>query len=82
MYDKKIEELETALAHHEQQIHDLSGMINEQWRQIEMLTQRLEMTQSRLRMLEATGGESDEDSNMTVTEIAARDKPPHYYAHA
>lgn len=78
MTDQKFEDIETALAHHDQQIQDLSEMINAQWQQIEMLKRQLDMTQSKLSAMEATAGESSQEAGMSVTEIAARDKPPHY----
>lgn len=78
MTDQKFEDIETALAHHDQQIQDLSEMINAQWQQIETLKRLLDMTQSKLSALESTTAEAAGESNLSVSEIAARDKPPHY----
>lgn len=53
-------------------------MINAQWQQIEILKRLLDMTQSKLSVLELTAAEASGESNLSVSEIAARDKPPHY----
>ena len=78
MTDQKFEDIETALAHHDQQLQDLSEMINAQWQQIETLKRQLDMTQSKLSAIEATTGEVSQEAGLSVADIAARDKPPHY----
>ncbi len=76
--DSKFEKIEMAMAHHEQQIHDLSEMINEQWQQIEMLKRQLDRAHDKLSAIESGATESAQDAGLSVSEIAARDKPPHY----
>lgn len=78
MNDEMMQKIEITLAHHEQQIADMSEMLNEQWQQIEALKRQISMAQDKLKLLEAGAGEGSNDSNLTVTEIALRDKPPHY----
>lgn len=78
MTDEVLQNIEITLAHHDQQIADMSEMINQQWQQIEALKRQLSMAQDKLKALEAGSAEAASESNMTVTEIAARDKPPHY----
>lgn len=78
MNDEMLHKIEITLAHHEQQITDLSEMINAQWQQIEMLKRQLAKAQDKLTLLEAGAGDGTDDSALSVTEIALRDKPPHY----
>lgn len=70
--------IEITLAHHEQQIADLSEMLNTQWQQIEALKRQLTMAQDKLKTLEAGASEAAAEAGMSVAEMAARDKPPHY----
>ena len=78
MTDSKFEKIEMALAHQDLQIQDMSEMINAQWKQIEMLKRQLDMAQSKLSALESSAGDSLQEAGLSVSEIAARDKPPHY----
>ncbi len=75
MTDDRINDLEITLAHHEQQIHDLSEMINRQWKDIDVLKRRLEITLNKLEELQNAPASAD---GRTVSEIAASEKPPHY----
>ena len=70
----KLETIETTLAHHERQIGELSEMIASQWKEIDRLKRHIMKTEAKLEELEA----AKEDTALTPTEIAARDKPPHY----
>lgn len=78
LYDEMMQNIEITLAHHEQQIADMSEMLNAQWQQIEVLKRQLAMAQDKLKGLEAGAADASADANLSVTEIAARDKPPHY----
>lgn len=78
MSDEKLNGIETALAHHEQQIEDLSEMIRRQWKEIDLLKRRLERTQSKLDELNTGMADADPNEPQTITEIAAAEKPPHY----
>lgn len=78
MTDEKITQLEITLAHHEQQIQDLNEMINRQWKEIDILKRRLDKATSQLAEMNTGNTESDASEPMTVSEIAAAEKPPHY----
>lgn len=73
-----MQKIEITLAHHEQQIADLSEMLNTQWQQIEALKRQLTMAQDKLKTLEAGASDAAAEAGMSVAEMAARDKPPHY----
>lgn len=64
--EEKIKYIEMTLAHQEQTITELSDVITEQWKEIELLKRRLDKTLAKIEQLEH--GE----------EIAADKKPPHY----
>ena len=78
MTPEKTEEIEMLLAHQERQIQDLSDMIALQGKEIAALKTRLDRTQNKLLDIEHAGGEVVQSENLSVTEQAARDKPPHY----
>lgn len=84
MTDKKDEHfirLETMLTHQEQQINDLNEVVRAQWQEIERLKARLDRTQNKLLALQEdveVAASKDGDKGMTVTEMAAAEKPPHY----
>lgn len=78
MTESTMQKMEMAIAHHEQQIADLSEMVSVQWQQIEVLKKQLALTQDKLRALGSAAADAAIDSTLTVTEIALRDKPPHY----
>ena len=73
----KIDHLETLIAHQERQIQDLSDMLNLQRKEIDALKVRLDRTQKKLLDMESGGAEGISE-NLSPTEQAARDKPPHY----
>lgn len=73
-----IERMERVLADHERQIQDLSDALNAQWQDIERLKLQLDLTQSKLSHMLASAEEAGQDAGLSVAEIAARDKPPHY----
>ena len=77
MEENKTNHIEETLAHQEQQIQDLGEMVNRQWQEIDLLKKQLEKTNAKLGVLEETAGSSESDG-LSVTERAARDKPPHY----
>jgi SlyX protein len=75
--DAKLQQIETALAHQDQQIQDLSEMVNRQWKEIEFLKRQLDKAQEKLSAFESSSAQS-EASTMSVAEAAALEKPPHY----
>lgn len=76
MTEERLARIETALAHQEQQINDLSEMLDVYRREIDMLKRRLEIAHTKLADLELAGQEGQKP--LSVAEQAARDKPPHY----
>ena len=76
MTEERLNSAETSLAYHEQQIQDLSDLVREQGREIDLLKKLLDKTLSRVEDIESSA--SDKDGKSTVTEMAAAEKPPHY----
>jgi uncharacterized coiled-coil protein SlyX len=72
-----LQALQTALAHHERQIQDLSDIVMEQRKDIDRIRRLLDKTGQKLADLEqgATEGRAE---GLSATEQALRDKPPHY----
>jgi uncharacterized coiled-coil protein SlyX len=75
MSEERLIGIETALAYHEEQIASLSEVIARQWQEIEALKRLLRQAQAKLEDIEAASGE---DKPLSVSDQAARDKPPHY----
>lgn len=76
MEDKqRLVEIETILMHQGQQIRDLEEALNLQRKDIESLSRRLERALAKLTEIDAAPGDKEP---LSVTEQAARDKPPHY----
>ena len=78
MTEDRLQALETLVAHHERQIQDLSELVTEQRREIDILVRRLEKTQIKLLEMEEGGTGAVEDKSLSPSEQALRDKPPHY----
>jgi SlyX protein len=68
MLENRLVELESRIAHHERMAEDLSSVIAEQGRIIDLLTQRMQRLVSRMRDMEAGWERSPQD-----------DKPPPHY---
>ena len=77
MDDARLIKIETLLGHQDRQIQDLSDMIDIQRKEIDLLRRRLDKTQAKLVDLQAGGLDADE-TPLSPSEQAARDKPPHY----
>lgn len=71
----RLDNLEIALSHAEQQIADLSEMVNIQRQEISRLQRALIEAADRLVGLEAG---QDYRTGTSVADIAASEKPPHY----
>ncbi len=68
--DKNIQtNIEHTLATQDQQIQDLSDMVNAQWKEIDRLKQRLTKTTHKIQMLE---------ESMDTEDTLASERPPHY----
>ena len=75
MSDEAIEKLEISLSHHEKQIEELSEIVIRQDKEITKLKHLVSQTEEKLQDYIDNEKESGE---LSPTEIAARDKPPHY----
>lgn len=60
--------IEQMIAHQDQQIHDLSDMVNRQWHEIDRLKRNLSQTEQRLESLESTPKDDE----------LSHEIPPHY----
>lgn len=78
MNKEKEIQIETALAHQEQQIADLNELVHQQWQEIERLKSHLKLTQNKIHDLEGKFEETSRSEGQTVSEMAAAEKPPHY----
>jgi uncharacterized coiled-coil protein SlyX len=74
MDNEHITHLEIALAHQDQQIQELSEIVNRQWREIEALNRRLDKALAQM----ADTGTEDGGKEDSAAGFAAANKPPHY----
>lgn len=74
MDQEKLTELETALAHHEQQIIEMSDVITDQWKMIDALKRKLDKVVAKMEH----GAQSDGGEALDGIERARQDIPPHY----
>lgn len=77
MNEEEFQKIQTLLAHHERQIHDLSDIVTEQRQEIDRLKARLDKTSQKLADIELSSG-GGEGQGLSVADQAMRDKPPHY----
>tara|TARA_R110001592_G_scaffold27763_25_gene102937 strand:- start:17678 stop:17908 length:231 start_codon:yes stop_codon:yes gene_type:complete len=76
MTENKLIEIETTLAHHDQQLMEMSAVITDQWKEIETLKRKLSRAIDKIDQL---GHDADDGGKaLSGIEQAARDKPPHY----
>ncbi len=78
MSENSLHKIEELLAHQEQQINDLSEIVTRQWEQIDALKKRLGAMQDKIEAIEDAAKEGGQDGKLSVSQVAARDKPPHY----
>ena len=78
MSNEKLNNIESTVAHQEQQILDLSEMVAKQWDEINILKTRLARVQDKLNVVEDTANSAGSGDGMSVSEMAASQKPPHY----
>jgi len=76
MTDNKLIDIETTLAHHEQQIEQMNAVITDQWKEIEALKRQLSRAVDKIEQLRHDS--SDGEEALSTLEQAARDRPPHY----
>lgn len=77
MSEDRITDLEITIAHHEQQLQDLSDVVTDQWKQIELLKRRLDKALSKIDQMQNDTGDNSE-SGLSSIEKAALEIPPHY----
>ena len=77
MSDEQINTMQESVMHHERQINDLSEMVTAQWHEIDHLKKTIEKLNEKLSMVEDSVQEGGGKA-MSVTEMAAQNKPPHY----
>jgi uncharacterized coiled-coil protein SlyX len=75
MSDNRFSDIETKLAHIEQQFEDLNGVVLEQAASIRKLKTKLSQAEGKIEELESG---KDEGGGLSSIEIAAQSKPPHY----
>lgn len=76
MTDDRLDKIETLLAHHERQLLDLHEVMTRQWGEIDRLNLLLMRAADQIRLM---GGDDDKSrEGLSVSELAALDKPPHY----
>jgi len=75
-HEETLADLQVMLSHHERQIQELSDIVTAQAKDIDRLKKRLDLAHEKLAEVEqsAEGGRKE----LSVTEQALRDKPPHY----
>ena len=74
MNEDRLDNLETTLAHQEQQMQDMSEMITAQWKEIDRLKSRI----SRLEGKVEDAQDGNDEKSLSATDVAAMNKPPHY----
>ena len=77
MENDRFAAIEATLSHQDRQIQDLSDMVSQQWKEIERLKKALIKANDKIEEIQNTSSEAP-DKPMSVTEIAAAEKPPHY----
>ncbi|MGH1455897.1 MAG: SlyX family protein [Alphaproteobacteria bacterium] len=70
----KIIDIEITLAHHEQQITEMSDLITDQWKMIEILKRRLDKALAKIDQI----SESGEEKAVSGIEFARQNTPPHF----
>ncbi len=78
MSEKKITQIEELLSHHDQQIQDLSEMIIRQGADIDRLKRHIQKLETNMQVMKDDRDTPQNESGLSVSDIAARDKPPHY----
>jgi uncharacterized coiled-coil protein SlyX len=76
MSEECLNDIEMKLMHQDRQITDLSDIVLVQGRQIEALQAKLRLAEEKLADVSQSLQEGEKP--LSATEIALRDKPPHY----
>lgn len=78
MNEKKIIELETALAHHEQQITEMNEVITDQWKMIDALKRRLDKALVKIEQIEEGADDGGQGEALSGIDFARQNTPPHF----
>ncbi len=78
MNEEKIIEIETALAHHEQQINEMSEVITDQWKMIDALKRSLDKALAKIERLEGGSDDGQGGEALSGIDFARQNTPPHY----
>lgn len=77
MTENDLIELQTTLAHHEEQITDLNAVVTDQWAQIDALNARLTKALAKIEQIEHRPDGGDQDGLSSI-ERMAQERPPHW----
>lgn len=78
MNKEQIQRIEELLSHQDQQIQDLSDMIVHQGKDIKHLKSHIRKLEGRFDTMKDEQETGDDDQGLSISDMAARDKPPHY----
>lgn len=78
MSESKLSELETLLAHQDNKIEELNDVVTQQWKEIDALKKYIERTTAKIEEIENNIGDLGQETNLSVADEAAANKPPHY----
>ncbi len=76
--DSDINNLQMMIAHQDKQIQELNDVVIAQGKEIDALKKHIQMTKSKLAEIENNIGDLGQDTNMSIIDEAAANKPPHY----
>ncbi len=76
--EKKIIDIEITLAHHEQQIAEMSEVITDQWKMIDALKYRLEKALAKIEQIEGGDDSAQGEDALSGIEFARQNIPPHF----
>lgn len=77
MSEDRLMNLEMNIAHLEQKLEDLSDVVSAQSNIISQLKAKLNLQQSKIEEIEMNTRVNNSET-LSASEVAARDKPPHY----
>lgn len=73
-----IDDIEALIAHQDKQIQELNEVVTRQWEEIDALKKYMKLTKNKMQELESNIGELSQNDGMSISDMAAMDKPPHY----
>lgn len=71
-------DIEALIAHQDQQIQELNEVVTRQWEEIDALKKYMKLTKDKMQELESNMGDLGQSEGMSISDMAAADKPPHY----